>query len=161
MGDISDFSLRQAIQCWQCSNRKRLSKLQWNKQYGHAQCQTESVTKCLLDVHWLLPSLYPIMWAVTWAEYDNKDCPGQVTYSVGQVKISVACPTGQVAISFFVFLLTASYISIQAPDFMSLWQFLFCSSTIATSVSFHIIKLTDFSVVACDWLASAVKPIRS
>ena len=32
--------------------------------------------------------------------YDNKDCPGQVTYSVGQEKISVACPTGQVVISF-------------------------------------------------------------
>ena len=53
------------------------------------------------------------------------------------------------------------YISIQAFDFESLWQFLFHGSTIATSVSFYIIKLTDFSVVACDWLASAVKPIRS
>ena len=53
------------------------------------------------------------------------------------------------------------YISIQALDFESLWQFLFHGSTIATSVSFYIIKLTDFSVVACDWLASAVKPIRS
>ena len=29
------------------------------------------------------------------------DCPGQVTYSVGQVKISVACPTGQVVMSFY------------------------------------------------------------
>ena len=38
---------------------------------------------------------------------------------------------------------------------------MFCSSTVATSVSFYIIKLTDFSVVACDWLASAVTPIRS
>ena len=53
------------------------------------------------------------------------------------------------------------HISIQALDFESLWQFLFCSSAIATSVSFYIIKPTDFSVVACDWLASAVKPIRS
>ena len=53
------------------------------------------------------------------------------------------------------------YISIQALDFESLWQFLFCGSTIATSVSFYIIKPTDFSVVACDWYASAVKPIRS
>ena len=53
------------------------------------------------------------------------------------------------------------YISIQALDFESLWQFLFHGSTIATSVSFYIIKPTDFSVVACDWLASAVKPIRS
>ena len=35
--------------------------------------------------------------------YDNKDCPGQVTYSVGQLKISVACPTGQVVISFLKF----------------------------------------------------------
>ena len=32
--------------------------------------------------------------------YDNKDCLGQVIYSVGQVKISVACLTGQVVISF-------------------------------------------------------------
>ena len=32
--------------------------------------------------------------------YDSKDCPGQVTYSVGQVKISVACPTGQGVIIF-------------------------------------------------------------
>ena len=90
------------------------------------------------------------------------DCPGQVTYLVGQVKISVACPTGQVAITFYFILLTVSYISIQAPDFVSLWQFLFSGSTIATSVSFHIIiKPTNFSVVACDWLASVVKPIRS
>ena len=36
---------------------------------------------------------------------------------------------------------------------------MFCGSTIATSVSLYIIKPTDFSVVACDWLASAVKPI--
>ena len=44
------------------------------------------------------------------AGYDNKDCPGQVTYSVGQVKISVACPTGKVVIGFFsFFLLTVSY----------------------------------------------------
>ena len=48
--------------------------------------------------------------------YDNKDSPGQVNYSVAQVKISVACPTGQVVISFFFFfffllivLLTVSY----------------------------------------------------
>ena len=34
--------------------------------------------------------------------YDNKDCPGQVTYSVGQVKISVACPTRQGVIIFFI-----------------------------------------------------------
>ena len=53
------------------------------------------------------------------------------------------------------------HISIQALDFESLWQFLFCGFTIATSVSFYIIKPTDFSVVACDWLASAVKPVRS
>ena len=46
-------------------------------------------------------------------------------------------------------------------DFESLWQFLFCGSTITTSVSYYIIKPTDLSVVACDWLASAVKPIRS
>ena len=52
-------------------------------------------------------------------------------------------------------------ISIQALGFESLGQFLFCGSTIATSVSFYIMKLTDFSVVACDWLAGAVKPIRS
>ena len=45
------------------------------------------------------------------AGYDNNDCPGQVTYSVGQVMISVACPTGQVVISFFSFLLTVSYFS--------------------------------------------------
>ena len=64
-------------------------------------------------------------------------------------------------ISFYFILLTVLYISIQAPDFVSLWQFLFCGFTVATSVSFHIIKLTDFSVVACDWHASAVKPIRS
>ena len=32
---------------------------------------------------------------------DNQDCLGQVTYSVRQVKISVACLTGQVAISFY------------------------------------------------------------
>ena len=38
---------------------------------------------------------------VDMAGYDNKDCPGQVTYSVRQVKISVACLTGQVAISFY------------------------------------------------------------
>ena len=62
---------------------------------------------------------------------------------------------------FFYFFYRQYHISIQAPDFESLWQFLFCGSTIATSVSFHIIKLTDFSVVACDWLARAVKPIRS
>ena len=36
------------------------------------------------------------------AGYDNKDCLGQVTYSVGQVKISVACPTGQGVIKFFI-----------------------------------------------------------
>ena len=59
------------------------------------------------------------------------------------------------------YFIDVSYISIQAPDFVSLWQFLFCGSTMATSVSFHIIKPTDFSVVACDWLASAGKPIRS
>ena len=88
--------------------------------------------------------------------YDNKDCPGQVTYSVGQVKISVACPTGQGVIICFYW---QYHISIQALDFESLWQF--CGSPIATSVSFYIIKPTDFSDVACDWLASAVKPIRS
>ena len=93
--------------------------------------------------------------------YDNKDCPGQVTYSVWQVKISVACPTGKVVISFYVFIDSIIIISIQALGFESLWQFLFCGSTIATSVSFYIIKPTDFIVVACDWLASAVKPIRS
>ena len=38
---------------------------------------------------------------------------------------------------------------------------MFCGFTIATSVSFYIIKPTDFSVIACDWLASAVMPIRS
>ena len=53
------------------------------------------------------------------------------------------------------------HISVQALDYKSLWQFLFYSFTIAKSVSFYIIKLTDFSVVACEWLASAVKPIRS
>ena len=47
--------------------------------------------------------------------YDNKDCPGQVTYSVGQVKISVACPTGQGVIIFFIV-----SIIIQALDFESL-----------------------------------------
>ena len=93
--------------------------------------------------------------------YDNKDCPGQVTYSVGQVKISVACPTGQVVISFFKSFYWQYHISIQALGFESLWQFLFCGSTIATSVSLYIIKPTDFRVVACDWFASAVKPIRS
>ena len=69
---------------------------------------------------------------------------------VRQVKISVACPTGQVIIICFYWLY---YISVQALDFESLWQFLFCGSTIATSVSFYVIKLTDFSVLACDWLA--------
>ena len=29
------------------------------------------------------------------------DCPGQVTYSVGQVQVSVACPTRKVVISFY------------------------------------------------------------
>ena len=53
------------------------------------------------------------------------------------------------------------HISIQALDFESLWQFLFCGSTIAASISFYIVKPTDISVIACDWLASAVKPIRS
>ena len=96
--------------------------------------------------------------------YDSKDCPGQVTYSVGQVKISVACPTRKVVISFvfrFSFFYWQYHISIQALVFKSLWQFLFCGSTITTSVSFYIIKPTDFNVIACDWLASAVKPIRS
>ena len=37
------------------------------------------------------------------AGYDNKDCSGQISYSVRQVKISVAGPTGQVVISFFLF----------------------------------------------------------
>ena len=41
--------------------------------------------------------------------YDSKDCPGQVTYSVGQVKISVACPTGQVVISFLSLFLLMVY----------------------------------------------------
>ena len=41
----------------------------------------------------------------TWsafAGYDNKDCPGQVTYLVGQVKISVVCLTRQGVIIFFI-----------------------------------------------------------
>ena len=92
------------------------------------------------------------------AGYDNKDCLTQVTYLVKQVKISVACRTGQVVIIVFH---RQYHISIQALDFESLWQFLFCGSTIATSVSIYIIKPTDFSVIACDWLASAVKPVRS
>ena len=96
---------------------------------------------------------------LTTTGYDNKDCPGQVTYSVRQVKISVACPTGQGVIVFIIY--WQYHISIQALDFESLWQFLFCGSAIVISVSFHIIKPTDFSVVACDWLASAIKPIRS
>ena len=53
------------------------------------------------------------------------------------------------------------HISIQVLDFESLWQFLFCGSAIATLVSFYIIKPTGFSVIACDWLASIVKPVRS
>ena len=61
---------------------------------------------------------------------------------------------------FLFFIDSIVFISIQALDFESLWQFLFCGSTVATSVSLYIIKPTDFSIVACDWLASAVKPIR-
>ena len=45
------------------------------------------------------------------------------------------------------------YFSIQALDFESLWQFLFCGSTIATSVSFYIIKLTDWLQCHSMWLA--------
>ena len=61
----------------------------------------------------------------------------------------------------FVFLLKVSYFNSSTRFWVTMWQFLFCGSAIATSVSFYIIKPTDFSVVACDWLASAVKPVRS
>ena len=64
-------------------------------------------------------------------------------------------------ISFFICFYWQYHISIQALDFESRLQFLFCGSTIATSVSFYIIKPSNFSVVACDWLASVVKPIWS
>ena len=76
--------------------------------------------------------------------YDDKDCPGQVTYLVRQVKISVACPTRQGVIIFFNW---QYHISIQALDFESLWQFLFCGSTITTSVSFPSMRLA----CQCSW----------
>ena len=66
------------------------------------------------------------------------------------MKISVACPTRQVIIRcvfyFLFFIDNIIIISIQALDFESLWQLLYCRSTTATWVSFYIIKLTDVSV---------------
>ena len=86
----TDFSSRQTFQHKQCNT---FSKLQWNKQQAHAQCEMcfESVTKkqmssqCLLAVCCL--SFYPINGAVS----EHERCVH--VYHNGAEGIQLVCQT--------------------------------------------------------------------